>query len=632
MNEYDDQRLSGLLREISPARLDPGAWAHIRSRAAAPRPHRTLSSVLTAALVLVLLGAGGWGVWKLLDSTRPAPILVLQPDGKDVESTTTGTSTVATVTDVPPPFGPEEVTAYLEYAVTGRRPLSEDPRFSFVWPSGQEWGLWSGNVEVFPADTDRLPPEFYQQPPDNGPPQLPDFITETATFVDPDSIPRPLWVFATDGDLSPAVGVMQAAAQAGRPVLVVGASIRDVSEVLGIPPDENQSPSDTITARSFVRYVPWNTKPLQAGEFVPVDYYAQPPKEISPTPTPAEVYDVLAAATLQADPPALSEEESTAQAIEDGWYFGFWAGNVEVIPERSAHLPDFFYSGPTPLPAPRTDQPSAFVDPTAINKPLWVMGDEVNPLDFQERIRAAAAADRPVLFYATTEEVAEAAMGIEDNGSGSSAAPLSLQIRPWWPWQAWGGLGIWGWGDAETEAEMSSPAWVFRMLAQCTLQEPRWLDNDPRQEPLSRAELAAILFANYRGIDMVLALPSELPDDFVVAEGYGPTTDAGGASAGSVTPSVVDCPSISATWWGVRYVAGEDGFWLLADLSTAPVGASWREVGATTALGAVSVAEWGDVTWVRVGDGDPALYLVGPKAMEGAMVETAKVMEELTRD
>jgi len=45
----------------------------------------------------------------------------------------------------------------------------------------------------------------------------------------------------------------------------------------------------------------------------------------------------------------------------------------------------------------------------------------------------------------------------------------------------------------------------------------------------------------------------------------------------------------------------------------------------------VSVAAWGDVTWVRVGVGQPALYLVGPAALEGAMVETAMSMGALER-
>lgn len=186
MNESDDQRLSGLLREVSPPRPHPEAWARIRSRATAPRRRRITSSVLTVAVVLVLLAAGGWGVWRLLDSARPQPILVLQPDGEDVEAATmpsvTTPTTTAALADVPPPSGVEAVTAYLEYAVTGMRPLNEDARLSFVWPSGQEWGLWAGNVEVFPADTDQLPPEFYEPPVHGGPPPLPDFITEGMTF------------------------------------------------------------------------------------------------------------------------------------------------------------------------------------------------------------------------------------------------------------------------------------------------------------------------------------------------------------------------------------------------------------------------------------------------------------------
>ncbi len=646
MNESDDQRLSGLLREVSPPRPHPEAWARIRSRATAPQRRRITSSMLTVAVVLVLLAAGGWGVWRLLASTNPQPILVLQPDGEDVEAATmppaTPPTTAAALADVPPPSGVEAVTAYLEYAVTGMRPLNEDARFSFVWPSGQEWGLWAGNVEVFPADTDQLPPEFYEPPVHGGLPPLPDFITDIMTFLDPESIPKPLWVFATDGDPSPAADVMKAAVAAERPVIVVGASVRRVSAVLGIPPDQHTPVDDPVTARTFVRYAPWRGASLQVGQILPADYWVQPPKEIEPTPTPAETYALLAAVTLAADPPPLSEEEGITQDIADGWYYGFWAGNVEVIPEHSAHLPDFFYSGPTPKPVPRTDQPPAFVDPTAINKPLWVMGDEVNPLDYTERIRAAAAAERPIMFYATTEEVAEAALGIKDNGSSSDSSPLSLQIRPWWPWQTHGGLGVYTWQAADTSVVDgkatdlgTSPAWVFRMLAEVSLQPPRGIDNSPRQEPLSREELVSILTAGYRGIRMILALPATLPGGFVAAESYRPATAPGGASAGSAIPPPVDNPSIAAAWWGVRYTrdaeAPDAGFWLLAGLATAPRAAVWREVGETAAFGAVSVAHWGDVTWVRVGDGEPALYLVGPAAMEEAMVEAAKAMEEVSR-
>ncbi len=553
------------------------------------------------------------------------------PPATDATTTAvTPASTSTTLADVSPPSGADAVIAYLEYAVTGRRPLSEDPRFSFVWPSGQEWGLWAGNVEVFPAGTDRLPPQFYQEPPDDGLPQLPDFITSMATFLDPGSIPKPLWVFAEGEDLSAAGPAMVAAKESGRPILVVGAGLTAVAEVLDVTPDMEQSSGAAVTARTAVGYLPWREQSLVEGMILPVDYYVQPPKDPAPIPTPTEVYDSLAVATLLADSPPLSEEEGLARALESGMYMGFWAGNVEVIPENSVHLPDFFYSGPTPCPAPRTDQPSAFVDPGAINTPLWVMGDEVDPLDYTERIRAAMAEDRPIMFYATTEEVAEETLGIEDPASGTSSAPMSLQIRPWYPWQNGGGLGVFTWGDAEAGEELSSPNWVFQMLAMVTLEGPRGVENESRPQPLSREEVADLLTTGYRGIDMVLALPSALPDGFVVAGSYRPSAAPGGASAGSATPPVVDNPNLSPTWWGVRYTrdpeAREASFWLLAGLPTAPRGADWRQVGETAALGPVSVAAWGDVTWVRVGNGEPALYLVGPVAMEEAMVETARSM------
>ncbi len=147
------------------------------------------------------------------------------PPGTDATTTAvTPAFTSTTLADVAPPSGMlTRSSPTWSTPSPAVRPSSEDPRFSFVWPSGQEWGLWAGNVEVFPADTDRLPPQFYQEPPDDGLPQLPDFIADLDGHLPGSgSIPKPLWVFAESEDLSAAGPAMVAAKEAGRPILVVG--------------------------------------------------------------------------------------------------------------------------------------------------------------------------------------------------------------------------------------------------------------------------------------------------------------------------------------------------------------------------------------------------------------------------
>lgn len=153
---------------------------------------------------------------------------------------------------------------------------------------------------------------------------------------------------------------------------------------------------------------------------------------------------------------------------ECGRYMGYWAGNVETIPAQSGHLPDFFFTGPTPSAPVSTDSDGNPIqpDPAAIGKPLWVFGDEVRLTDYYDQIRQAKADQRPVLFYATSETDACAALEVER--TGWSSTPLELQIVCWVPWGATLDTTIGGWQWTERPGA-TDPAWVFLMLVDATL-------------------------------------------------------------------------------------------------------------------------------------------------------------------
>jgi len=48
-------------------------------------------------------------------------------------------------------------------------------------------------------------------------------------------------------------------------------------------------------------------------------------------------------------------------------------------------------------------------------------------------------------------------------------------------------------------------------------------------------------------------------------------------------------------------------------------------------LGIVSLAGWGDVTWVRVGDPGTPFYLVGEAGVEAAMIQAASTTRRVER-
>lgn len=170
-------------------------------------------------------------------------------------------------------------------------------------------------------------------------------------------------------------------------------------------------------------------------------------------------------------PTEFSIPKGVAQEWYDsGFYMGFWAGNVETIPVESAHLPDFFFSGPTPSRAARTDGSGQAVqkDPAEINKPLWIFGDEVRIDDYLDRIRQAKQDQRPVLFHATS--VTDAARALQVEAEVGTDTPLDRLIVFWLPWNttADGLSGTWQW----TGGGRSSPENVMLALVEASLEIP----------------------------------------------------------------------------------------------------------------------------------------------------------------
>ena len=164
-----------------------------------------------------------------------------------------------------------------------------------------------------------------------------------------------------------------------------------------------------------------------------------------------------------------SPAEIARQWYQDGAYMGYWAGNVETIPAESKHLPDFFFSGPTPsVPIIRDGEGKPLQeDPSAVNRPLWVFGDEVRVGDYVDRIRQAMKDGRPILFYVT--RVADAVSALQLKQQVWTDTPLDRLIVEWLPWDN-GRDGTvntvsWNWDFG--------PPMIFRMLVSATLSLPR---------------------------------------------------------------------------------------------------------------------------------------------------------------
>ncbi|MCL4367912.1 MAG: hypothetical protein M1337_01870 [Actinobacteria bacterium] len=222
---------------------------------------------------------------------------------------------------------------------------------------------------------------------------------------------------------------------------------------------------------------------------------------------------VITARSIAGAGSATTTEEFGRQSYDDGAYMGYWAGNVETIPAKSRHLPDFFYNGPTPsAPIFRDAQGNLLQqDPATVKKPLWVFGDEVRVGEYVDRIRQAMKDGRPVLFYMAPVADAVAALGLVQQ-MWTDTSPERLIVE-WLPWDnardGTIGFGSWAGGEA-------SPPWVFRMLVGSTLHPARQTGATltTSTNPKPYLDEAAVRSAELAVQSYLVAVRSNNPTDF----------------------------------------------------------------------------------------------------------------------
>jgi hypothetical protein len=123
------------------------------------------------------------------------------------------------------------------------------------------------------------------------------------------------------------------------------------------------------------------------------------------------------------------------QAMEKGYCFGLWAGNVETIPERPTQLPQLFFTeAPATADVPLDYQGRPlYVDPATIKKPLWVFADQVDLLSISDQIHAAQRAGRPIVVLGADAVSIAKVFGesVGANPAGVPAGTVAWSSLPW---------------------------------------------------------------------------------------------------------------------------------------------------------------------------------------------------------
>jgi hypothetical protein len=131
--------------------------------------------------------------------------------------------------------------------------------------------------------------------------------------------------------------------------------------------------------------------------------------------------------------------DSAADRIGDqGFYYGLWADNVEVIPSHPTILPaDFFDKKPAiaRIPVDSQGQP-LMMDPAKINRPLWVFADEVSLQSVADTIHAAQAANRPIVIVGAEESLVEEILRESSPWTAPADIPPARIGWSWLPWMA----------------------------------------------------------------------------------------------------------------------------------------------------------------------------------------------------
>ena len=124
------------------------------------------------------------------------------------------------------------------------------------------------------------------------------------------------------------------------------------------------------------------------------------------------------------------------RTAKQGFYYGFWVGNVEVAPSRPSDLPArFFEEAPATGRVPLDSQGlPVIMDPAKVKKPLWVFADQVSLQSVADAIHAAMAAQRPIVIVGADQSSIEHVFGQTVNSCLSSDVPVTRIAWSWLPW------------------------------------------------------------------------------------------------------------------------------------------------------------------------------------------------------
>lgn len=168
-----------------------------------------------------------------------------------------------------------------------------------------------------------------------------------------------------------------------------------------------------------------------------------------------------------------SAATTTVGAAADSYpTYGLWAGNVEVLPLDTAHLPPAFKEKPT---AATTVRPTAddgtppLMNIDEIKEPVWVFADQVDLEANGSAIERARVEGRPVVIYGARKDQVEQALGVDGTTFALAPdVPSNKQIWAWLPWMP----------NAPNETlrvmvlrtPLDDPTAMWSIMAQATLQ------------------------------------------------------------------------------------------------------------------------------------------------------------------
>ena len=133
-----------------------------------------------------------------------------------------------------------------------------------------------------------------------------------------------------------------------------------------------------------------------------------------------------------------STQNPADEIAQQGLFYGFWAGNVEVVPSQPSELPALFYEkAPATAAVPLDSQGRPVrMDPRKISKPLWVFADHVSLQDVADKVHAAEAAERPIVIIGAEQSAIEEVFGQTVDSRMSGDMPVTQIAWSWLPWMS----------------------------------------------------------------------------------------------------------------------------------------------------------------------------------------------------